>query len=121
MNTILWLMLLLGIKHLIVDFFLQLKFQYTNKGIYGHPGGILHASLHSLGTWIVFAAVVPYALILGLVDGIIHYHVDWAKTNINKHYGWAPNTHAEFWWLLGVDQFLHFATYVGLVAVTGWV
>jgi hypothetical protein len=116
MNTALWLMSALAIKHLIVDFFLQTRYQYSNKGTYGHGGGILHAGLHALATWIVFAAVVPYAWILAMADAVIHYHVDWAKVNINDHFGWTATTHEQFWWLLGVDQFLHFATYVALVA-----
>jgi len=37
--------------------------------------------------------------------------------NLNKKYGWKPDQHAQFWWLLGVDQFLHALTYIGLVAM----
>lgn len=57
---------------------------------------------------------------LGLIDFVIHYHIDWAKMNLNAKMGWGANTHEEFWWLLGLDQFLHALTYVGLVyLVTG--
>lgn len=41
----------------------------------------------------------------------LHYHIDWAKMNLNKKMGWAANTHNEFWILLGVDQLLHYLTY----------
>lgn len=117
MNTALWLMLALGVKHLIIDFFLQTRYQYSNKGRYGHPGGILHAALHALGTWAVFVVATPWALTLAVLDAIIHYHVDWSKVNINNYFGWTPTTSEAFWWLLGIDQFLHFLTYIGLVAI----
>ncbi|HGG64652.1 MAG TPA: DUF3307 domain-containing protein [Rhodobacteraceae bacterium] len=34
-------------KHLIADFVLQSPFLVTNKGQYGHPGGILHAGIQA--------------------------------------------------------------------------
>jgi hypothetical protein len=115
---ILIILTLLITKHFIVDFLLQTKFQYSNKGIYGHPGGALHALLHYFGTFGVLIFFVPghTAIILGFVDGIIHYHIDWAKTNLNAKLKWAPNTHEQFWWLLGLDQYLHYLTYIGIVA-----
>lgn len=105
-------------KHFIIDFPLQGPYQWMNKGTYGHPGGLLHAGLHALGTLIVFltfGAMIEGAIILAFIDGIIHYHIDWAKMNINSKFGWKPDTHAEFWWLLGLDQYLHAMTYVLLV------
>lgn len=118
MNTTLILLTLLFTKHFIVDFPLQKPYQWMNKGTYGHPGGVLHAWLHAVGT---FACVCWYAPIaawyLAFADLVIHYHIDWAKMNINKRYGWGANTHEEFWWLLGLDQYLHAVTYIGLVAL----
>ena len=37
-------------KHFLFDFVFQRPYQFLNKGIYGHPGGILHAGLHAAGT-----------------------------------------------------------------------
>ena len=107
---------LLSTKHFLVDFPLQNKFQWSNKGTYGHPGGIFHAWLHGVSTWLIIAAVVgtPYAILFGLADAFIHYHVDWAKMNLNKKFGWGPTTHEQFWWLVGLDQYLHILTYIGL-------
>lgn len=116
-TTVLILLSLFVVKHFIVDFLLQKKYQYSNKGIYGHPGGILHAGLHGIGTWLCLVFFTPIALGLALLDFAAHYHIDWAKTNINQHMGWGPNTHEEFWYLLGLDQFLHYLTYVGLVVL----
>lgn len=46
------LLLLLQIKHLVIDFLLQGPYQYLNKGTYGHWGGIQHAINHMVGTYI---------------------------------------------------------------------
>ena len=117
MIEILLILVLLFTKHFIVDFLLQTKFQYSNKGIYGHPGGALHALLHCIGTFLVLVFFVsPHtAILLGFADGVIHYHIDWAKTNLNAKLGYGPTTHEQFWWLLGLDQYLHALTYVGLI------
>ena len=118
MNDTLWLVLFLFTKHFIVDFPLQKPYQWMNKGTYLHPGGILHAGLHGLATMLAFAWYAPMACVyLGFIDAFIHYHIDWAKMNLNKRMGWGANTHEEFWWLLGLDQFLHALTYVLLIAL----
>lgn len=118
MTTTTLLLLLLGLftKHLIVDFPLQGPYQYLNKGTYGHPGGIEHSLYHLIGTFLVFIWLgnMQLALLLAGVDAVIHYHVDWAKMNLNKKFGYGPTTHEQFWWLLGVDQFAHCITYLGL-------
>jgi hypothetical protein len=111
--------LILLFKHLVLDFFLQTAYQYRNKGIYGHPGGILHAGLHALGTTPVFLWIAPslrLALAIMVGEFIVHYHVDWTKEQINKRLQLTSND-APFWWTLGVDQFLHGATYVAIVAL----
>lgn len=115
--TELIIMTLLFTKHFIVDFPLQPRYQYSNKGTYGHPGGLLHAFLHFIATWACFIFYAKYAVVLALIDAVLHYHIDWAKVNINKKMGWGPTTHEEFWWLTGLDQFLHALTYVGLVCM----
>jgi hypothetical protein len=117
MNTVLIVLLLLTIKHFVVDFLLQNKFQWSNKGTYGHLGGVLHAALHGIGTYLCFLPFLSWgeAYISGLIDGFIHYHIDYFKMNINKRMGWTATTHEQFWWLLGLDQFLHSLTYLAIV------
>ena len=118
--TILYLLCALFVKHFVIDFPLQGPYQYKNKGTYGHPGGLLHSYLHGLGTWAVIFIFCPvsstFAFSLGIIDCLIHYHIDCAKMNINKNMGWMPTTHEQFWWLLGFDQLLHALTYLGIVA-----
>ena len=120
MNDLVWVAFLLFTKHFIIDFPLQGEYQWSNKGTYGHPGGVLHSGLHALGT---FASLYWYApnqaLLFAIGDMFIHYHVDWAKMNLNELFEWKPDTHKEFWILLGFDQYLHALTYLavlGLVA-----
>jgi hypothetical protein len=115
-----WLLLALFTKHFIVDFPLQTKYQWSNKGRYGHPGGLLHAGLHGIATAIILLFFVHYvdvAIVFGIIDAIIHYHIDWAKMNLNNKMKWEPATSEKFWWLLGFDQYLHALTYIGLVAL----
>lgn len=117
-NLVLEILGYLFLKHFIVDFPLQKPYQYQNKGDYGHPGGILHSALHGIGTIItlVFFAPIGTAIAMGVADFVVHYHIDWAKVNINKAFNWGPTTHEQFWWLLGLDQLLHALTYIAIVA-----
>lgn len=118
MNETLILISLLFTKHFIVDFPLQKPYQWMNKGTYGHPGGILHAWIHGVGTLICFYWFSPVlAWYLATADMIIHYHIDWVKMNLNAKYKWKADTHEEFWILLGLDQLLHAFTYIALVAL----
>jgi Protein of unknown function (DUF3307) len=105
------------IKHFICDFPLQaFPWMYKNKGIYGHMGGITHAAIHVFGTFLVFLFIAPLsACWLALLDGLLHYHIDYAKMNIGKKYNLLPNNSESFWVLLGLDQLLHQLTYVLLV------
>lgn len=118
MSLALEIMVWLILKHFIVDFPLQTKYQWSNKGTYSHPGGVLHSGLHGIGTGLVLIAWTPWAWWIGLLDAVIHYHVDWGKMNLNARFRWGPTTHEQFWWLLGFDQFLHMLTYIGLVYLT---
>lgn len=119
------LFFLLITKHFVVDFLFQCPYQYLNKGIYGHPGGILHALLHSVTscTLLLYVFLIGNVLsiynivIVCFVEGIIHYHIDWAKMNINAAMNWKCNETDKFWYLLGADQYLHYLTYVGMLWV----
>ena len=124
MIDILWLFIFLQLKHFIIDFPLQGPYQYLNKGAYGHPGGLLHSVLHGVGTFIVFFILYEWIIIsfwayllMGIVvsEIFLHYHIDWAKMNINKMMSWGPTTTEQFWWLLGFDQLLHQWTYIAIV------
>lgn len=130
MTTIIVILLLLSLKHFVADALLQTPYQFMNKGQYGHWGGILHAAIHGIGTLLCF---LPFGfgfvvcLALGVVDALIHYHIDWAKMNLGSaKYSKMTFDHEGkkalciydnkfFYWLIA-DQCLHFTTYILLVA-----
>lgn len=114
-------LLLFFAKHMIADFYLQTSYQYLNKGKYLHPGGLLHAGLHILGSAPIILYFLPsteknvlYALLIG--EFVIHYHVDWVKEQLSKQYKWTPQQ-TQFWVAIGTDQFIHYVTYLVMVAV----
>jgi hypothetical protein len=117
------LAILLGLqaKHFLFDFVFQSDWQVRNKGHYGHPGGLVHAGLHALGALAVGVVAAMFgviglatALILALADGLIHYHIDWAKAQIARRMKLTPDRHG-FWIAMGADQAAHHVTYIGLV------
>ena len=116
MSSLLLLLLLIQIKHLVIDWMWQPEYEWKNKGTYGHLGGLRHAAKNAVGTAFVFCFFVPHlAWLVLLIDFLAHYHIDWAKMNINRIKGWGPTTHPQFWWLTGFDQFLHQITYLFLI------
>ena len=117
---ILLLILLFVIKHFMIDFVLQTQEEVDHKGTYSDWRGVKHSVKHGIGTLLVLwfaGAGLELSYLYAAADLLIHYHVDWAKMNINKKMGWGPTTHEEFWWLLGADQLAHALTYVWLVSL----
>ena len=53
-------------------------------------------------------------LILGLIDFIIHYHIDFIKSNLWKSKN-LKATDQMFWVIHGVDQMLHGLTYIFII------
>ena len=107
------------VKHFVCDFVLQSAYQYRNKGIYGHPGGLLHAGLHTAGSLPAVLALQAFgglAATILIAEFFVHYHVDWSKEQINKRF--ALNfTNNAYWSVFGADQLLHQLTYVVILAV----
>jgi hypothetical protein len=118
-----FLMFIFIVKHFIVDFLLQTKYQYSNKGKYLHPGGLLHSFLHLLFTYDLLKTISLYVgmnynhsiLILSLIDGISHYHIDYLKVKICNKYNLKPDNSETYWHLLGLDQMLHMLIYCYIV------
>jgi Protein of unknown function (DUF3307) len=110
----------LMLKHAIADFYLQTPYQYLNKGIYGHPGGFIHAGIHTALTPLVYLVLLPGSLLMAggiaLGEFLLHYHIDWAKEQITRRNGWTTQD-GGFWHALGTDQLLHGLTYLAIVAV----
>ena len=105
---------LLFIKHWYIDFVDQNDEEVKHKGIYLHWLGVKHSLKHGIGTAIVFAIAgfsPVSALILGAIDFIAHYHIDWTKMN----YGNRDITTPQFWNHLGLDQLAHYLVYLFVV------
>ena len=105
---------LLMIKHFFGDFVLQMEYMLAQKGTYGARGGLDHAAIHAFLTAVIVWAFVPYigtVLLVALIDGILHYHIDWIKINFSK--GLTPQDKA-FWIWIGADQLAHYLTYAGI-------
>jgi hypothetical protein len=50
-------------------------------------------------------------------EGVIHYHIDWAKSNLNKIMHLRVTEDNRYWFWFGFDQFLHHMTYIALILV----
>jgi hypothetical protein len=116
---ILILLLLLQVKHCYADFVLQTYMQTVKKGVWMDPIGLSHTVDHVYCTLIallIFSFFVPLSafsiLFVAIVEGVIHYLVDYSKVK----YGSKDNTKPIFWTQFGLDQLAHQATYLAMVA-----
>ena len=113
-DSIFVLLALLFIKHWVMDFVVQTQAEVDNKGTYGHADGIVHSLKHGVGTFAVFWAFVadwPFAVVVGVIDMFVHYHIDWIKMRFGTKDMHTP----QFWRQFGLDQLAHALTYIGLV------
>ena len=112
-TAIFTLLVLLQLKHWYIDFVNQSMAEVAGKAIYGNLRGIGHSAKHGFGTlacMLIVAgyAYIMYAIILAIVDTVIHYHTDWVKMN----YGNRDIQTPQFWNHLGLDQMVHQLTYI---------
>ena len=111
-------LLLFQFTHWIFDFLWQTSYQLQNKGKYGHPGGLIHAGGHAVGSFPVLMLLTPnmdWVIGLALAEFVVHYHCDWVKERMNRQQGWTMEDR-EFWLALGADQAFHQLTYVAMIA-----
>ena len=116
--TVFLLLALFGIKHFIADFLMQYDYMLEEKGIYGATGGLHHAGVHASLTFLILVPFITSAeqlLILPLIDFVAHYHIDWAKQQLNKG---LSTVDRMFWVWMGADQGLHYLTYIGIIYAT---
>jgi len=113
--------MLLGVKHTFADLWLQFFLGKQNKTSY-FGNAHLHYAHHGVGTLLVMFWFVPWhlAIACALFDYILHWHIDWAKTNYQNFMNITRNSNAgHFWFVQSVDQSLHFATYYIIVKFLG--
>ena len=115
-STVFSLLVLFGIKHFIADFLMQFDYMLRDKGRYLAEGGIHHALTHASWTFLILVPFIPHAndlIALSLVDFVLHYHIDYFKQQLNKGLTAADR---QFWVWMGLDQALHYLTYVGIIS-----
>ncbi|WP_187429188.1 hypothetical protein ROLI_028430 [Roseobacter fucihabitans] len=111
------LLCLLQIKHMLADYFLQTSFMLEGRARYRHMGRLLHAGIHALGSVMAFLLLgtpVVFILLVVVLEGVVHFHIDWCKGRFTYVRQLTPND-AAFWRASGVDQALHQLTYVAML------
>jgi len=105
------------LKHTLADYYLQFSWMIKEKSIYGAWGGIAHSGLHGFLTFIVLFTLYPWlAILFAILDGILHYHIDYVKSNLWKSKNLTSSDHM-YWAIHGTDQALHFVTYALIIAL----
>lgn len=111
------LLVLLQIKHMFADFYLQTPRMLAARDRYLHMGRAQHAGVHALGSagallWV--GTAMPVLLLIVAFEWVAHYHIDWGKgwyTNATQHTPADPG----YWRAIGLDQALHQLTYVAMI------
>jgi hypothetical protein len=118
LSSILFLLVLFQLKHWYLDFAAQTKEEIQYKGIYSDWRGITHSVKHGLGTFLCLWVVtgwydVELALLVGIIDMVLHYHIDWYKMN----FGCKDIADPKFWNHLGLDQMAHQLCYISYIGI----
>ena len=111
-KTIVLLIVLLLVKHVLLDG--PLNSSSENR--------VMHAALHGTATTVILLAtttVVSAPIVLGIVDGAVHYVIDKFKRNVfvNKYKHNGTVTKGEWWFYTLLDQFLHGLTYAFIIII----
>ena len=117
---ILALLTLFQLKHYYADFVIQTYMQTVKKGVWLNPIGISHsidhiwATLVALMVFSIFFNPIPATtiLIVAIIEGIIHYIIDFTKVK----FGVKDMTKPLFWNQFGMDQIAHQLTYLAIAA-----
>jgi hypothetical protein len=114
---ILFLLLLLQIKHWYADFKIQTYMQTIKKGVWLDPIGMSHTIDHMRASavaltifWLFFHVSIPAIILCIILEGLYHYIVDYTKVK----YGSKDNTKPLFWNQFGLDQMAHQASYLAI-------
>jgi hypothetical protein len=106
---IFYILALLQLKHWYIDFVNQSNQEVISKGHYGELAGIRHSLKHGILTGCIFYVINPFAgLVIGIIDFITHYHIDWIKRN----FGNQDIQNPKFWNHFGLDQMMHQLCYL---------
>ena len=74
------LLVLLQVKHMFADFYMQTPRMLEGRSRYMHLGRAQHAGLHAVGSALAFLPVGGLsAVVVGIVlaEWAAHFHIDW--------------------------------------------
>lgn len=120
-NVPLWsfcaVLIVIAFKHFVADFMLQTN--WIAHGKERNEGWLapltVHVLCHAALTLGLALVIAPRLWWLAIVDLAVHATIDRGKTVVAHRGGWSM-TQAQFWWLIGGDQWLHQVTNVGIAA-----
>ena len=110
------LLILLQVKHMFADFYLQTPRMLAGRDQYLHFGRAQHACVHVVGSVIallMMGVAIPVVVLIVVAEGVAHYHIDWGKGWYSQIKQQTP-ADAGFWRALGFDQALHQLTYIAM-------
>jgi hypothetical protein len=104
-------MVVLAIKHVVADFFLQTNWIAQGKD---RPTGWLvpltvHCAIHGVIATALILAVQPRLWFIGVADFVVHFVIDRGKGLCVNAFSVTQQS-PWFWWLIGIDQALHHLT-----------
>jgi hypothetical protein len=104
-------------KHYVADFLFQTNWMARGKECSRHwlMPLLVHVLWHAGLTLGIALVVAPRLWWFALVDFVIHFTIDRAKGLVCHWGAWTPDD-KKFWWLLGLDQYFHQLTNIGLAA-----
>ena len=112
------LLVLLTVKHMFADYFLQTASMLVDRGRYLHWGRAAHCAVHvacSALCLLVMGLPLGLSLMVLIAEFVAHYHIDWGKGRWSDAKGHGP-TDAGYWRAFGADQTLHHLTYIAMTA-----
>ena len=112
------LIVAMATKHLVADFFLQTS--GIAKGKAAAHGWLLplaiHAGGHAAITLGVILVLAPRLWWVAVAEFIVHAVIDRGKVLVSRRTR-VDMASPAFWWLFGLDQYLHQVTNIAIVAV----
>ncbi|MFT6676963.1 MAG: hypothetical protein ACJAVM_003172 [Sulfitobacter sp.] len=117
LQTVLTLLILLEVKHLFADFFMQTPRMLSGRARYAHLGRAQHAGVHALLSFLALMALGGawgFVVLLCVLELVVHYHIDWLKGLHSEKTGYTP-ADPGYWRAFGVDQLAHQLTYVAMI------
>lgn len=115
--TLLGLLILLQVKHVLADYFMQTQRMLTKRSEYAHVGRAQHVGIHAVLSLLAALVVgLPgiVALVFFVVDAVLHFHIDWLKGVHSERAKDGPDTKG-YWRAFGLDQLAHQLTYIVLI------